>query len=174
MVFTSFKGSPVQTAGMLPVAGQEAPPFSLTRVDLSEATLETYAGKVKILSFVPSLDTSVCALSARRFNEAVVSMSGVVLLNISADLPFAQKRFCQSEKLSAVEPLSSFRAPGFGKAYGVLIQDGPLTGLLARAVLVVDRANRVVYSQGVSEITNEPDYFSALASAQAALFAPVS
>lgn len=169
MATTAFKGNPVRTAGDLPATGRPAPAFNLTRADLSEATLATYAGKVKILNLVPSLDTPVCAASARRFNTEIAGLGGAVVLNVSADLPFAQKRFCESEGLRSVESLSTFRSPGFGTAYGARIEGGPLSGLLARAVLVLDRSDRVVYAQLVPEITQEPDYAAALAAAKAAL-----
>ncbi len=168
MTTVTFKGTPVRIAGDLPSVGQAAPPVRLTAADLSEKGFESFTGKVKVLSIVPSLDTSVCAVSARKFNEAVARLRDVVLLNVSADLPFAQKRFCDADGLAHVVTLSTFRNPAFGEAYGVRIEEGPLAGLLARAVLVLDRANRVVHAQLVPEIAQEPDYAATLAAAEKA------
>ena len=163
MATITFKGNPIQTIGTLPAQGAAAPDFKLTAGDLSDATLSTFAGKRKILNIVPSLDTSVCQMSARRFNQAVGSFSDVVMLNVSADLPFAQKRFCDAEKLSHVVNLSTFRSPDFGSRYGVTITIGPLAGLLSRAVVVLDAGNRVIHSEQVPEIAQEPNYDAALA-----------
>lgn len=163
MATITFKGNPIQTAGTLPAKGAAAPDFKLTAGDLSDASLATYAGKKKILNIVPSLDTSVCQVSARKFNQAVGSLGNVVLLNVSADLPFAQKRFCDAEKLSHIVNLSTFRSPAFGSAYGVTITTGPLAGLLSRAVVVLDENNRVVHTEQVPEIAQEPNYDAALA-----------
>lgn len=168
MATVTFKGTPVRLSGELPAAGQAAPPFRLTAADLSEKGLESFTGKVKVLSIVPSLDTSVCATSARKFNEAVARLRDVVLINVSADLPFAQKRFCDADGLTHVVTLSSFRNPAFGQVYGVRIEEGPLAGLLARAVLVLDHANRIVYAELVPEIAKEPDYPAALHAAEKA------
>ncbi|MBM4153470.1 MAG: thiol peroxidase [Lentisphaerae bacterium] len=168
MATVTFKGTPVRLSGELPAAGQAARPFHLTAADLSEKGLESFTGKVKVLSIVPSLDTSVCATSARKFNEAVGRLRDVVLINVSADLPFAQKRFCDADGLTHVVTLSCFRNPAFGQAYGVRIEEGPLTGLLARAVLVLDHANRIVHSELVPEIAKEPDYAKALHAAEKA------
>lgn len=162
MANTAFKGSPVRTAGDLPAAGRPAPAFTLTRADLSEATLATYAGKVKILNLVPSLDTPVCAASARRFNTEIARLDGAVVLNVSADLPFAQKRFCDANALAGIVTLSTFRSPAFGRDYGVRIADGPLAGLMSRAVVVLDRADTVVHAEQVPEIAQEPAYEAAL------------
>jgi thiol peroxidase len=131
--------------------------------------LKDFDGKVKILNIVPSLDTSTCALSAKRFNEEIKKLGGAIVLNISRDLPFAQARFCKAEGVDTVVPLSELRDRAFGKAYGVEMQDGPLAGLLSRAVVVLDAANKVVYAEQVSEIAQEPDYASALAAARVAL-----
>lgn len=168
MSTVTFKGAPVRLAGELPAVGHAAPPFHLTASDLSEKGLGEFTGRVKILSLVPSLDTSVCAMSARRFNEAVARHAEIVLLNISADLPFAQKRFCDADGLSHVVTLSTFRSPQFGVDYGVRIEEGPLAGLLARAVLVLDRSNLIVHAELVAEIAQEPDYDAALAAAEKA------
>jgi thiol peroxidase len=158
MAEIKFKGNPVHTSGSLPAVGAAAPDFKLTRGDLSEASLQTYAGKRKILNINPSLDTGVCAASARKFNEAANSLSNTVVLNVSRDLPFAAKRFCGAEGLSNIEPLSEMRDRAFGPAYGVDMTDGPLAGLLSRAVVVVDENNKVIYAEQVPDITQEPNY----------------
>ncbi|MDZ4199432.1 MAG: thiol peroxidase [Kiritimatiellia bacterium] len=163
MAQITFKGNPVQTSGTLPPRGSVAPGFHLAKTDLTDVGLEDFAGKKKILSIVPSLDTGVCAESARKFNEAVNGLDGVVLLNISADLPFAAGRFCVNHGLQNVVALSTFRSPEFAKAYGVGITSGFLAGLTARAVIVLDEQNRVVYNELVPEIAREPDYPAALA-----------
>lgn len=167
MATITFKGNPVQTAGALPAKGSTAPDFKLVAGDLSEATLATFAGRKKILNIVPSLDTGVCQKSARYFNAAVGGLGNVALINISADLPFAQKRFCDSENLSHITNLSVFRSPDFGTTYGVVMTTGPLAGLLSRAVVVLDENNRVLYTEQVPEIAQEPSYDSALAAAGA-------
>jgi thiol peroxidase len=163
MATITLKGNPIHTVGELPKRGTKAPPFKLTGADLAEAGLEAFAGKKKVLSIVPSLDTGICAMSAVRFNKDLGAMNDTVLLSISADLPFAAKRFCDSEKLAHVVVLSTFRAPEFGKAYGVEIIDGPLKGLLSRAILVLDANNTVVYAEQVPEIVQEPDYSAVIA-----------
>ena len=159
----TFKGPPIQTSGALPAKGSQAPDFQLTRTDLTDVSLKDYSGKKKILNIVPSLDTGVCAMSAKKFNEAASQLSGTVLLNISADLPFAAGRFCESFSLKNVVALSTFRSPDFAKAYGVAILDGPLAGLTARAVVVLDAQDKVLYTELVPEIAQEPDYADALA-----------
>jgi thioredoxin-dependent peroxiredoxin len=163
MATVTFKGSPVQTCGELPAVGSVAPDFSLAKTDLSDVSLADFAGKKKVLNIVPSLDTGVCAASARAFNEAIAARPGVALLNVSADLPFAAGRFCEANGLKEVVALSTFRSPGFAQAYGIGIVGGPLAGLTARAVLVLDENNNVLYAQLVPEIAQEPDYPSALA-----------
>lgn len=167
MATITFKGNPVHTLGALPSTGKTAPAFRLTTADLGDVGLDRFAGKKKILNIVPSLDTGICAMSARRFNQEVSSLPDTVLLNISADLPFAQKRFCDSEKLTHIVTLSTMRSPAFGKDYGVVMTDGPLAGLLSRAVLVLDKNDRVAYSEQVPEIAQEPDYAAALAAVKA-------
>jgi thiol peroxidase len=157
-----FKGTPVEIAGELPAAGRKAPDFKLTTADLTDVSLADFRGKVKILNIVPSLDTPVCALSARKFSEEVSRRQNVALLNISADLPFAQKRFCESNHLKNAVTLSTFRAPAFGKDYGVRIVAGPLAGLMSRAVVVLDGQDKVIHAQQVPEIAQEPDYAAAL------------
>ena len=167
MATITFKGNPVHTSGNLPAAGATAPAFKLTAGDLSDVGLDAYAGKRKILNIVPSLDTGICAKSAVRFNGEVAKLADTVLLTISADLPFAQKRFCEQEKLQHVVILSTLRAPAFGKDYGVVMVDGPLAGLMSRAVLVLDKNNKVIHAQQVPEIAQEPDYDAALAALRA-------
>jgi thiol peroxidase len=157
MARVTFKGNPINTSGALPSVGSRAPGFSLVAADLSEKTLDDYAGKKKVLTVNPSYDTGVCQATARKFNASLSGRSDVVVLAISADLPFAQKRFCEGEGLSNVVPLSAFRS-SFGKDYGLTLVDGPLRGLTARAVLVLDEQNSVLLSQLVPEIASEPDY----------------
>jgi len=163
MATIKFKGTAIHTAGNLPAKGKKAPVFKLVGGDLKDVALDGLGGKIKIINIVPSLDTPVCALSAKRFNAEAVSLKNVVLVNISADLPFAQKRFCESNSLDNIVTLSTMRSPDFGRDYGVVITDGPLAGLMSRAVLVLDSANIVVYSEQVQEIAEEPDYSAALA-----------
>ncbi|MCX7014895.1 MAG: thiol peroxidase [Candidatus Sumerlaeota bacterium] len=165
MASITLKGNPIHTNGELPKVGQKPPDFLLAANDLSEVSLGAYKGKKKILSVFPSLDTPVCALSVRRFNQEAAKLDGVVVLNISADLPFAQKRFCAAEGIENAPALSCFRA-SFAKDYGLQIVDGPLRGLCSRAVLVLDRDNTVVYVEQVPEIAQEPDYAKALAAAK--------
>lgn len=158
MAQVTLKGNPVHTNGELPAVGSQAPDFTLVAGDLGDVNLATYAGKRKILSIVPSLDTSTCATSTRKFNERAASLDNTVVLVVSADLPFAQSRFCTTEGLDHVVPLSLMRSKHFAKDYGVLISDGPLAGVTARAVVVVDDNDKVVYTQLVGEIGDEPDY----------------
>lgn len=157
-----FKGTPCHTSGNVPVAGENAPDFTLTAVDLSEVRLSDYRGKRVVLNVFPSLDTAVCAASVRRFNKEAADFDNTVVLCVSMDLPFAMSRFCTTEGLQRVVTASAFRSPAFAKAYGVELVDGPLKGLLARAVLIVDEEGKVVYSDLVNEITNEPDYAGAV------------
>ena len=166
MATITLKGNPIHTMGQLPQIGSIAPPFRLTTADLSDTSLDSFKGKKKILNIVPSLDTGVCATSARRFNAEVAKLNHVALLNISADLPFAQKRFCDSESLKNIVTLSTMRSLTFGKDYGVQIVDGPLAGLMSRAVLVLDADDRIIYSEQVPEIGQEPNYDAALAAAR--------
>lgn len=161
MAKTALKGNPIDTNGPLPAAGSTAPSFSLVRQDLTEATLEAFAGKKKILNIFPSIDTGICAKSVRTFAEKASDLGGVAVLNISADLPFAAKRFCGAEGLDGVHTLSTFRS-GFSNDYGVTLSSGPMAGLCARAVLVLDEHDKVLHSQIVPEITQEPDYDAAL------------
>jgi thioredoxin-dependent peroxiredoxin len=165
----TLKGTTIHTGGSLPAVGSKAPDFRLTKGDLGDVSLADYAGKVKILNIVPSLDTSTCALSAKRFNEEIKKLGGAVVLNVSRDLPFAQARFCKAEGVDTVVPLSELRDRDFGEAYGAAIVDGPMAGLLSRAVVVIDSKDSVVYTQQVPEIGSEPDYGAALAAARKAL-----
>lgn len=167
MATITFKGSPIQTTGSLPATGTTAPAFALCGADLQEKDLAAFDGKKKILNIVPSLDTGICAMSAIRFNKDVGTLGDTVLLNISADLPFAAKRFCDAEKLEHITILSTFRAPSFGETYGVTIAEGPLKGLLSRAVLVLDANNKIVHAEQVPEVAQEPDYAAALAAVKA-------
>jgi thioredoxin-dependent peroxiredoxin len=163
MAQITLEGNAINTNGNLPAVGAEAPDFTPTKSDLSDVGLANYAGKKKLLNIVPSLDTGVCAASTKRFNEAMAGKSNAVALVISADLPFAQSRFCSAEGIENVESLSMMHSRNFAKDYGVLITDGPLAGICARAVVVLDEQNKVVYTQLVPEIVQEPDYDSALA-----------
>ena len=168
MATITLKGNPIHSIGVLPAVGKKAPDFKLTKGDLSETSLSDYAGKVRILNIVPSLDTGTCAASARAFNTKIKTLGGAVVLTISRDLPFAQKRFCEAEGIDVVIPLSELRDHEFGKTYGVELVDGPLAGLLARAVVVVDPAGKVVYTEQVPEIAQEPNYEAALKAAKTA------
>ena len=163
MAKTAFKGTPVATGGELPKVGANAPEFTLTKNDLGAATLKDYAGKYLVLNVFPSVDTGVCATSVRRFNQEAAKLPNAAVLCVSKDLPFAQKRFCGAEGIDRVATASWFRGQDFGAAYGVTMTEGPLAGLFARAVVVVDPAGRVVHSQLVPEITQEPDYAAAIA-----------
>jgi thioredoxin-dependent peroxiredoxin len=163
MAQITFKGTPISTLGSLPAVGAAAPGFKLVAGDLSESTLADFAGKTLILNIVPSLDTGICQASARRFNEEAIQHPDVIVANVSLDLPFAQGRFCESAGLKNVKNLSAFRSPDFGKDYAVTITSGPLTGLLSRAVVVVSPAGKVVYTEQVPEIAQEPNYDAALA-----------
>jgi thiol peroxidase len=156
-------GNPVELAGRFPQVGEPAPAFKLTGADLADVGLAAFAGKRKVLNIVPSLDTPTCATSTRRFNAEAASLSDTVVLVVSADLPFAAKRFCTTEGLERVSTLSTFRNPDFATAYGVAIAGGPLAGLTARAVVVIDADDRVIHAQLVPEIKDEPDYAAALA-----------
>ena len=163
MADITLKGNPCHTSGDLPAVGSTAPDFRLTPADLQDVGLDAYAGKKKLLNIVPSLDTPVCATSTQKFNAAMAAKSDAVALVISADLPFAQKRFCGAEGIENVISLSMMRSKNFAKDYGMLITDGPLAGLCGRAVVVLDAANKVLYTELVPEITQEPDYDAAIA-----------
>lgn len=159
----TLAGNPIDVAGNFPKVGDTAPAFSLVDGKLGDVTLDSFAGKRKVLNIVPSLDTPTCATSTRKFNEEAAKLADTVVLVISADLPFAAKRFCSTEGLDNVVPLSTMRGAEFMKNYGVAITSGPLAGLTARAVVVLDANNKVLHSELVSEIKNEPDYAAALA-----------
>lgn len=164
MASTAFKGTPIQTSGDLPAVGSGAPDFKLVDTDLAEVNLSTYSGR-KVLNIFPSVDTSVCAASVRAFNEQAGGLDGVTVLNVSLDLPFAHKRFCGAEGLEGVVSLSTFRST-FLEDYGVKMVDGPLAGLAARSVVVLDADNKVVHTELVPEIAQEPDYEAALRAAK--------
>ena len=166
MATIKLGGNPIHTVGELPKKGDKAPDFKLTRSDLKDVSLADYAGKKKILNILPSLDTGVCAASARRFNLEAAKLGNTVILTISNDLPFAQKRFCEAEGIKEVVALSELRSRDFGEAYGVRIADGPMAGLMSRAVLVLDENDVVVHAEQVPEIAQEPDYDAALAAAR--------
>jgi thiol peroxidase len=160
MTTITLKGNPVETVGTLPKVGDAAPDFSLLKQDLSRVSLKDFPGK-KVLNIFPSIDTAVCATSVRKFNE-IVSKKGIQVLCVSEDLPFALKRFCGAENLDKVVALSAFRS-SFGKDYGVEMKSGPLTGLASRSVVVLDENNKVLYTEQVPEIGQEPNYDAALA-----------
>ena len=159
----TLQGNPVEVAGDFPSVGSQAKPFSLVAKDLSDVTLASLAGQRKILNIFPSVDTGVCATSVRKFNSDASSLANTVVLCISADLPFAQARFCGAEGLSNVVNLSTMRGQNFLKDYGVAIANGPLTGVAARAVIVLDEQDKVLHSELVPEVAQEPDYATALA-----------
>lgn len=161
---TAFKGSPVNTIGELPKNNSKAIDFVLVKGDLSEITLDDFKGKNVILNIFPSLDTGVCAASVRKFNQEASKLSNTVILAVSADLPFASGRFCTTEGIENVVPASVFRNPEFAQKYGVLMIDGPLKGLLARAVVVINPEGNISHTELVSEITQEPNYKAAISS----------
>ena len=163
MAQVTFQGNAIETVGSLPAVGSAAPDFTLVKTDLSEVTLADLKGKNVVLNIFPSIDTPVCAASVRKFNETAGQKENTVVLCVSADLPFAHGRFCETDGLKDVDPVSVFRSPEFGQAYGVTMATAPLTGLLSRAVVVLDGDGNVTYTQQVPEITEEPDYESALA-----------
>ncbi len=162
MATITLKGNPIETSGDLPEVGTQAPEFNLVSTDLSDKTLADYKGKKVVLNIFPSLDTEVCALSVAKFNEEVEKFDDTVVLCISADLPFAHKRFCSTNGYNNVINLSNFRDKKFGEIYGVEIITGPMKGLLSRAVVVINEAGKVIYTEQVPEIAQEPDYDKAL------------
>lgn len=164
MTTTSLKGIEVNTNGTLPKINSVAPPFTLVGSDLSDLTLTDFKGKNIILNIFPSLDTDVCAASVRRFNKEAANMNNTVVLAISADLPFAAGRFCTTEGIGNVIPASVFRNPEFAEKYGILMMNGPLKGLLARAVVVINPEGNISYTELVPEISNEPNYQAAISS----------
>lgn len=163
MAKITLQGNEINTLGNLPKVGEIAPEFVLVKNDLGEATLKDYKGKKVILNIFPSLDTGVCAASVRKFNAELNNLENTVVLCISRDLPFAQARFCGAEGLDNVITLSEMRGEEFSKAYGVKIVDGPMAGLMARSVVVVNEEGKVIYNELVPEIVNEPNYDGALA-----------
>jgi thiol peroxidase len=166
MAKITFKGNPVNTYGDLPAKGSKAPDFSLVKSDLGSLSLSELRGKKVILNIFPSLDTSVCANTVRKFNQMASELQNVTILGISKDLPFAHGRFCATEGIKNVVTLSGFRDKEFGKVYGVDYIDGPVVGLYARGIVVIDETGTVVYTQLVPEHTHEPDYEAALKAAQ--------
>lgn len=163
MATVTLQGNPIHTSGELPAVGSKAPDFALVDKELSNRTLGDYAGKKKLINIVPSLDTPVCATSTKKFNEAIAGRDDLAVLVVSADLPFASGRFCAAEGVDNAVTLSMMRSRNFAKDYGVLITEGPLAGITARAVVVLDEGDNVVYHELVPEITQEPDYDAALA-----------
>jgi thiol peroxidase len=163
MATIMLKGKPISTSGDLPAVGDRAPNFSLVTEDLQDVTLAAFAGKKKILNIVPSLDTSVCATSARKFNERAKEIPSCAVIMVSADLPFASERFRSNEGLKDIVTLSMMRSQQFAHDYGVLMTSGPLAGICARAVVVLDENDRVVHTELVSDLVREPDYDKVLA-----------
>ncbi|MDY3344555.1 thiol peroxidase [Riemerella anatipestifer] len=163
MAKLTLKGNEISSVGELPKLGETIKDFNLVASDLSEKTKNDFSGKRKILNIFPSIDTGVCAASARKFNEEASKLENTVVINISRDLPFALGRFCAAEGLNNVETLSDFRS-NFGEDFGVTLADSPLKGLLSRAVVITDENDKVIYTEQVAEITNEPNYEAALAS----------
>jgi thiol peroxidase len=167
MANITLKGNPIETVGNLPATGSKAPGWTLVKTDLSETSLADYQGKTVVLNIFPSIDTGVCAASTRRFNAEASNLTNSVVVCVSADLPFAHKRFCEAEGLQNVIPTSVFRSQEFGQAYGQTIKTGPLAGLLARAIVVIDKEGSVRYTEQVPEIGQEPNYQAALDSIKA-------
>ncbi|WP_052911840.1 thiol peroxidase [Riemerella anatipestifer] len=163
MAKLTLKGNEISSVGELPKQGETIKDFNLVASDLSEKTKNDFSGKRKVLNIFPSIDTGICAASARKFNEEASKLDNTVVINISRDLPFALGRFCAAEGLNNVETLSDFRS-NFGEEFGVTLADSPLKGLLSRAVVITDENDKVIYTEQVSEITNEPNYEAALAS----------
>ena len=163
MAILTLQGNEINTNGELPKVGSNAPDFMLVNSEMEDVSLTNYQGKKKLLSIVPSLDTPVCATSTKKFDKLAKEKVDTVFITISADLPFAVSRFCKTESVSNVITLSMMRSRNFAKDYGVLITDGPLAGITARAIIVLNETNEVIYSELVSEIADEPDYDAALA-----------
>ncbi|MGH8503340.1 MAG: thiol peroxidase [Gammaproteobacteria bacterium] len=158
----TFQGKQIHTNGELPKVGDKAPEFRLVNKDLKDVSLADFRGKKKLLNIVPSMDTPVCAMSVRKFNDFAKKQGNAVMLAVSADLPFAAARFCGAENVERIIPLSMMRSRDFAKDYGVLIEDGPLAGIAARAVVVLNEDDKVVYTELVPEIAEEPDYDKAM------------
>jgi thioredoxin-dependent peroxiredoxin len=163
MSTVTFQGNKIHLSGDLPKVGSQAPDFRLVNPDLKDVSLKDFAGKKKLLNIVPSVDTPVCAASTRKFNEFAKETGNAVMVSVSADLPFAASRFCAAENAERIIPLSMMRSRNFAEDYGVLIKDGPLEGIAARAVVVLDENDKVIYTELVPEISQEPDYDKALA-----------
>ena len=166
MATIKLAGENIKTSGNLPETGTIAPDFYLTGTDMLEASLTDYSGKNVVLNIFPSIDTSVCAASVRRFNKEMSELTDTVVLCVSADLPFAHKRFCEIEGLNNVIPLSVFRNQDFGQNYGVTITSGPLKGLLARAIVIINQQRKIIYTEQVPEIKQDPDFDRALSALQ--------
>jgi thiol peroxidase len=163
MAKITFKGNPVKISGNLPAKGTQAPDFTLVKSDLSTLSLVEFRGKKVVMNIFPSIETSVCSTSVRKFNQMAAGMKNSVVLAISKDLPLAHKRFCTTEGIDNLVTLSGFRDSSFGKEYGVDTLEGPFTGLYARSVIILDEKGKVIYTQLVPETTEEPDYESAIA-----------
>ena len=166
MANITLQGKPLQTFSALPKIGSQAPDFTLTKSDFTDIKLKECLGKKTVLSLFPSIDTPTCAMAMRRFNEEASKIKNVLILCVSADLPFALKRFCAAEGITNVIPTSQFRHPEFGTRYGAVIKEGALAGLLSRAVVVFDEKSKVIYTQQVSELSAEPDYEAILKALQ--------
>ena len=162
MAEITLQGNKVNTNGVIPQIGSSAPDFILVDSDLNDISLSNYDGKNIILNIIPSLDTPVCQKSTKIFNEKASNLSDVIVLAVSADLPFAMKRFCSAESIESVKPMSMMRSRNFAKDYGVLLVDGPLSGITARAVVVINKDKKIIHSELVQEIANEPNYEAAL------------
>jgi thiol peroxidase len=162
MAEITLSGNVIHTCGMLPAVGSQAPDFVLTRTDLADVSLKDFSGKKIVLNIFPSIDTPVCAVAVRKFNAEAGTLTNTVVLCVSIDLPFALKRFCGAEGLEQVIPAAELRRRKFGEDYGVRIVDGPLAGLFARAVVIIDGQGKVIYTEQVPEIGQEPDYAAAL------------
>ena len=162
MTQITLQGNKINTNGDVPKVGTQAPDFILVDSELNNVTLSNYTDKNKILHIIPSLDTPVCQKSTKIFNEKIASIPDTVILAVSADLPFAMKRFCSSESLANVTPVSMMRSRNFAKDYGVLIVDGPLSGITTRAIVTISKDNKVLHSELVTEIADEPNYQAAL------------
>ncbi len=161
MATVTLKGNTINTIGNLPQVGSKAPDFKLTQVDLSDVDLSAFSDQMLLLNIFPSIDTSTCATSVRKFNKEASNLKDTTVLCISKDLPFAQKRFCGAEGIQNVKVLSDFRYGNFGKAYGVEFIDGPFMGLHSRAIVIIDKSGKVIYTEQVTETANEPDYEAA-------------
>ena len=164
MASITFKGNTIKTVGDLPKVGEQAPDFTLTNDSLHDISLKDFSGKRLVLNIFPSIDTGICAMSARHFNGDASKLENTIVMNVSKDLPFAQKRFCGAEGLENVQNASEFKNNGFSSKYHVIMEEGPLAGLFSRAVVVIDESGKVIYTEQVPEIVQEPDYDSALAS----------